>query len=138
MRTSVAQVALVLVFAACTSPSEPAARGVTLTPTATGYSSRAMISATLVNESDVGYTYGACHPTLERRVWRRWVFAAEDPGLCAGVLSLVPPHSSSTVTFQLPAAVMEGTYRLRLEMQTSTDRKTKVVLSREFVIVDPE
>ena len=138
MRRSVTWLGLALLTGACASPSAPVARDVTLTPAATVYAPGALISGMLVNDSEVGYTYGACTVRLERLVGPHWIVASEDPRLCIGSLTVLAARSTNTVTFPLASGLATGTYRLRLELFAGTDRPSLAVRSRHFLIEPPD
>jgi hypothetical protein len=130
--------AMLVTIEGCESPSAPVARGLTLTPSANVYSPGVLIPATLANASEIAFTYGDCHPRLERLVWRRWVAAAQDPRACTGIIRIVPAESGTEVSFLLASDIPAGTYRLRLDVRSSTTDRLEVVRSRRFSIVEPD
>jgi hypothetical protein len=134
MYRSVACLLLVSFLHACSDPTEPLSRTVTLTPTADRYVAGRVVSATLHNQSGIDIGYGLCSGTVEHLTAAGWVVATPGPRGCLDIQYVASPGTTAAISFPLDSTFEPGTYRLRLEILPDTSLPSQYIYSGKFVV----
>ena len=134
MARSTVRFALIVVLCACSSPTEPFSRQVTLTTMMSWYAPGATLSAALVNRSGSEIGYGDCSLTLERLDGTQWEGAGPEPRPCLSLLNVVAPGRATMMQFVLDRTLVQGIYRLRQEIMPGTSLPYALIRSTKFEV----